>query len=289
MENEKYKELKMGERGVYISIGAYLVLSSLKLIVGIISGSAALRADGLNNATDIVASVAVLIGLKLARKPPDADHPYGHWKAETVASLIASFIMMTVGLQVLYTAVLNVFDGSNEAPDMLAAWTGIFGAVVMFGVYRYNMRLGTKINSQSVKAAAKDNLSDALVSIGTVVGIVGSQLGLTWLDPVAAILVGLIICKTAWDIFAAASHQLTDGFDETLMAAYTETILQIQGVKGIKTMKARSYGNNAIVDTEILVNSTLDIRRAHDVATTVEKTLKREHGVYWVNVHVEPQ
>ncbi len=141
----------MGERGVYISIGAYLVLSSLKLIVGFLSGSAALRADGLNNATDIVASVAVLIGLKLARKPPDADHPYGHWKAETVASLIASFIMMTVGLQVLYTAVLNVFDGSNEAPDMMAAWTGVFGAIVMFFVYRYNMRLGTKINSQSVK------------------------------------------------------------------------------------------------------------------------------------------
>ncbi len=173
---------------------------------------------------------------------------------------------------------------------MMAAWTGVFGAIVMFFVYRYNMRLGTKINSQSVKAAAKDNLSDALVSVGTVVGIVGSQLGLPWLDPLAAIIVGLIICKTAWEIFTSSSHQLTDGFDETLMVSYTETIMQIQGVKGIKTMKARSYGNNAIVDTEDLGQFyALDIRQAHDVATTVEKTLKREHDVYWVNVHVEPQ
>ncbi len=101
----------MGERGVYISIGAYLCLVLFETNCWIFKWIGC-RADGLNNATDIVASVAVLIGLKLARKPPDADHPYGHWKAETVASLIASFIMMTVGLQVLYTAVLNVFDGS---------------------------------------------------------------------------------------------------------------------------------------------------------------------------------
>jgi len=89
MEQDRYQELKMGERGAIVSIIAYILLSALKLIVGTMANSAALRADGLNNATDIVASVAVLIGLRLSQKPPDKDHPYGHWKAETVASMVA--------------------------------------------------------------------------------------------------------------------------------------------------------------------------------------------------------
>lgn len=201
MEQQKYADLKKGERGAIISIAAYLCLSALKLLIGYSANSEALKADGFNNATDIVASVAVLIGLRLSQKPADKDHPYGHWKAETVASLVASFIMMAVGLQVLYGAVLSVFEGKQESPDMISAWTGLFCAAVMYLVYRYNKRLGEKINSQAVTAAAKDNLSDAWVSIGIVVGIIGSQFSLPWLDPAAAVIVGLLICKTAWDIF----------------------------------------------------------------------------------------
>lgn len=214
MEQEKYDHLKLGEKGAIVSICAYMCLSALKLIIGYAANSEALRADGLNNATDIVASIAVLIGLRLSQRPADKDHPYGHWKAEAVSSLVASFIMLVVGIQVLYEAVSAVFKGNSESPDLISAWTGLFCAVVMFFVYRYNKRLAGKINSQAVMAAAKDNLSDAWVSIGTVIGIVGAQFQLPWLDPVTAIVVGLIICKTGWDIFREASHHLTDGFDE---------------------------------------------------------------------------
>ena len=158
----------------------------------------------------------------------------------------------------------------------------------MYGVYRYNKRLANKINSQSVMAAAKDNLSDAWVSIGTAVGIIGSQFQLAWLDPLAAVIVGFLICKTAWDIFREASHQLTDGFDEEEIQSYKETIQNTYGVKGIKDIKARSYGNNTVVDVVILVNSTLDITSAHDISTNVEQVLNKEHDVYDVHVHVEP-
>lgn len=288
VEQEKYEQLKMGERGAIISIIAYICLSGLKLLISYTTNSEALKADGLNNVTDIIASIAVLIGLKLSQKPADKDHLYGHWKAEGIATLVASFIMMAVGIQVLYGAIISVFKPNNEAPDLIAAWTGIFCAIVMYFVYRYNINLARKINNQAVMAAAKDNLSDAWVSIGAAVGIIGSQFNLPWLDPLAAIIVGLLICKTAFDIFRDASHQLTDGFDEELIEDYKTSILNTYGVKGIKDIRARNYGNNTVVDIVILVNSTLDLREAHDISSKVEERLIKDHDVYDVHVHVEP-
>ncbi|MBT2696041.1 cation transporter [Bacillus sp. ISL-40] len=288
MNEQGYLDLKRGERGAIISIIAYICLSSLKLAVGLIANSEALKADGLNNATDIIASIAVLIGLKLSQRPADDDHPYGHWKSETVASMVASFIMMVVGIQVTYEAITSIFNGRNESPDLVSAWTGLFCALVMYFVYRYNKKLSREINSQSVMAAAKDNLSDAWVSVGTFIGIVGAQFNLPWLDPITAIIVGLLICKTGWEIFRDASHYLTDGFDEKQIETYKETIINCYGVKGVKDIKARNYGNNVVVDIVILVNSDLDIRGAHDIATKVENELIKEHNVYDVHVHVEP-
>ncbi|MGG1368314.1 cation diffusion facilitator family transporter [Priestia megaterium] len=270
---QRYKDLKMGERGAILSICVYICLSALKLFIGYTTNSEALKDDGLNNTTDIIASIAVLIGLRISQKPADKDHPYGHWKAETVSSLVASFIMAIVGLQVLYEAVTSILEQKTEAPDLIAAWTGIFCAIVMYFVYRYNRDLATKINSQSVMAAAKDNLSDAWVSIGTAIGIIGAQFHLPWLDSVTAVIVGFLICKTAWDIFREASHHLTDGFDEQQLEEYKETILNTPGVKGVKDIKARNYGSSPVVDVSILVNSTLGVGAAHDITTKVERAL----------------
>ncbi|MFS0784282.1 cation diffusion facilitator family transporter [Bacillus sp. 1P06AnD] len=288
MDEQKYKDLKLGERGAMISIIAYIVLSFLKLFIGYISDSEALKADGLNNTTDIIASIAVLVGLRISQRPPDHDHAYGHWKSETIASLIASFIMVAVGIQVLVDAVTSIFQGGKQSPDMIASYVGLFSAVMMYLVYRYNKRLGEKINSQSVMAAAKDNLSDAWVSIGTAIGIIGSQLNMPWLDTVTALIVGLLICKTAWDIFREASHDLSDGFDENKLAEYQAIVQTIDGVKGIKEIKGRNYGNNTVLDLVILVKSTLSISEAHDISTVVEDVLKEQYDVYDVHVHVEP-
>lgn len=288
MNEERYSNLKLGERGAIISILAYILLSALKLSVGYISDSEALKADGLNNTTDILASLSVLIGLRLSQKPADDDHLYGHWKSEMVASMVASFIIIVVGFQVLTSAFTSIFEGAQEAPDLIAAWTGLFSALIMYFVYRYNRNLACKIKSHSVMAAAKDNLSDSWVSIGTAIGIIGSQFGLPWLDPVTAFLVGALILKTGWDIFREASHQLTDGFDVDLIKEYNDTICNIPGVKGIKDLKARSYGNNIVVDCVITVNPTLDISTAHDISTRVEEKLMEEYDIYDVHVHVEP-
>lgn len=288
MEEKKYNDLKLGERGAYLSIVAYICLSVLKLIIGYFSDSEALKADGLNNTTDIVASIAVLIGLKLARKPADENHKYGHWKSETIASMVASFIMMAVGIQVLMSTVTSFLQGGKETPDIMAGYVGIFSFFVMYFVYRYNKKLALKINSQAVMAAAKDNISDAWVSIGTAVGIFGSQLNMPWLDTITALVVGFLICKTAWDIFREASHDLSDGFDERQIEIYKETIDTIPAVQEIKEIKGRNYGNNAVVDIVILVQADLSLEEAHDICTLVERTLKEKEDVYDVHVHVEP-
>lgn len=286
---EIYEDLKKAERGAWISIAAYLLLSAFKLISGYVFTSSALSADGLNNLTDIIASLAVLIGLRISRKPPDSDHTYGHFRAETVAALVASFIMAVVGIQVLMDAGASLINGEHTEPNIWAAGVALVSALAMLGVYKYNHSLSKRLNNQALMAAAKDNLSDALVSLGAFVGIIGSQLGLAWLDVVAAFAVGLIICKTAWEIFRESTHRLTDGFDEERLKDLRTTIEHTPGVEGIKELKARVHGNQVLVDVVIEVNPELTIIEGHSISDDIEERMSRVHNIRQVHVHVEPR
>lgn len=288
MKLNQYDEIKQGEKGAWVSIGAYLVLSTLKLVAGYWFVSGALVADGYNNLTDIVASVAVLIGLRISQKPPDKDHPYGHFRAETIAALVASFIMATVGVQVLISAVKSLFAADHHVPNLTSAWIALFAAVVMGGVYIYNRRLALRINNQALLAAAKDNLSDALVSIGAAIGIIGSQFGLPWLDPVAALAVGMIICKTAWEIFYSSTHVLTDGFDENELTTLRSSIAKTKGVKSIKDIKARAHGSQVLIDVIVQVDPGLSLIESHRISDEIENRMSRKHNIMSVHVHVEP-
>jgi cation diffusion facilitator family transporter len=280
---------KRVERGVYISLGAYVFLSIVKLISGFYFHSDALVADGLNNATDIIASMAVLIGLKISRKPADEDHPYGHLRAETIASMVASFIMVVIGLQVLISSIKKVFRGIETEPSLLAAIIALFGAAVMLGVYFYNIKVANETDSQGLKAAALDNRSDAFVSIGAAVGIFGAQIGLPWLDPAAAIFVGFIIIKTGWEIFSETSHNLSDGFDYEEGKEMEDKILNVDGVETVGDLKARRHGNRAIIDVTIKVDPSLNVIESHEITEKIEDTIKEAYNVESIQVHVEPE
>ncbi|MFD0961451.1 cation diffusion facilitator family transporter [Paenibacillus chungangensis] len=284
----QYDDIKQGEKGAWVSISAYVVLSVLKLGAGYWFLSGALVADGYNNLTDIIASVAVLIGLKISQKPPDKDHPYGHFRAETISALVASFIMATVGVQVLISAGKSLMEGSQHTPDMITAWIALLSAAGMGGVYLYNSRLARRINNSALMAASKDNLSDALVSIGAAVGIIGAQFGLPWLDPVAALAVGIIICKTAWDIFYSSTHALTDGFDEKELETLQATIAKTKGVHAIKDIKARVHGSNVLIDVIVQVDPELSLIESHRISDDIERRMGRKHNIMSVHVHVEP-
>ncbi|WP_028400716.1 cation diffusion facilitator family transporter [Ectobacillus panaciterrae] len=279
---------KQADRGALISIVAYIFLSAVKIGVSFAAASSALRADGLNNLTDIGASLAVYIGLKISQKPRDSDHPYGHSRAEQIASLVASFIMMSVGIEVILQAGQSFFQERAGAPGMLAAWVALFCAVIMYGVYFYTRNLAKQTRSKALEAAAKDNLSDALVGVGTFTGVVASQFGMPIIDPIAAIIVGGVICKTAWDIFSEASHMLTDGINPEKMDQFIKTVQSVDGVNEVVDMRARMYGNEAYVDITITVDGQLDVLESHRIADEVEDKMLEEHGVTNSHIHIEP-
>jgi cation diffusion facilitator family transporter len=280
--------MNSAEKGAYISIAAYIFLAVLKLAIGHYGHSRGLWADGLNNSTDIIASIAVLAGLKISKRPPDDDHLYGHMRAETIASLIAAFIMITVGLQVIYNAIQAFIQQEQETPNMLTAYTALFSALFMFGIYLYNLRLSKTINNAAINAVAQDNKSDALVSIGAFVGIIGTKIGIDWLDSVAALVVGLIICKTAWEIFRDASHTLTDGFDEALLQEIHQTIAKAERVQDTSDVKARMHGNEIFLEATIHVDPQLTVIEGHDITEEIENTLQKNHHIKHATIHVEP-
>ena len=287
--DKEVEKLKLAEHGARISIIAYVILSVLKLTIGYFSNSEALLADGINNSTDILASFAVLIGLMISKKPADSDHHYGHRKAETVSSLIASLIMVAVGLNVLFNAGRSIVHFKAQAPDITAAVTGLVCAGAIYVVYRYNKRIAVTIKSSALMAAAKDNLSDAWVSIGTSVGIIASQFGLPWIDPVAALIVGVLICKTGWDIFREATHSLTDGFDTKDLDNITRLVGQVPGVLNINNIKAREYGNHIMVDITVSVDATLNTSEGHKITEDIEAHLKNNIEDIDAVIHLEPK
>ncbi|MFB4474411.1 cation diffusion facilitator family transporter [Virgibacillus sp. SK37] len=281
--------LKQAEKGAWISIIAYITLSIIKLLIAYVGDSDALRADGLNNATDVIASIAVLVGLKISRKPPDNDHPYGHYRVETIASLFAAFIMAFIGIQVIFDTFQKVISNKvSEAPNLLTAWTALGAAIVMFFVYQFNVKLAKKIESSSLNAAAQDNKSDALVSIGALVGIIGAQFGLFWLDPLAGFVVGIIICKTALDIFREATLTLTDGFEEDRLKEIQASIEKVKEVKEVIDVKGRIHGNQSLLDVTILVDPNLNVIQSHRITEDIENYLYDQHKITYVHIHIEP-
>lgn len=288
---ETQERSKVGERAVWLSISAYILLAAVKIAIAYVYHSNALLADGFNNSTDVLASAAILIGLRIARKPPDEDHRYGHSRAETVASLVASFIIALVGLQVIVSTIGEIVDHrSIEVPDMVTAWTALGCGILIYAVYLYNLRIAKRTNSLAVRAAAMDNRSDAWVSFGAFIGISGSQFGLPWLDPFTALIVGLLICKTAWEIFRDSSHDLTDGFDEQLLERYRETIRSTPGVRSIKNVRARMYGNQIFVDATIyLSDEDMNVRESHLITEEIEMRMNQDHGVAETHIHIEPR
>ncbi|GGJ66076.1 cation diffusion facilitator family transporter [Anoxybacillus voinovskiensis] len=276
------------ELGAWVSIGSYISLAMIKLIIGYVAHSDGVTADGWNNFSDIISSVAILIGIKIAQKPRDHNHPYGHSRAENISSLIAAFMMMSIGLDVVGKGGMSLFHRKEEVPQFIAAWVGMFSAAIMFVVYSFNKRLSERVNSQALASAAKDHLSDALVSMGTVVGIFGAKWGIWWLDPLAALLIGVIICKTAWHIFFETSHLLTDGFDEQALTAYEQEIASINGVKRVSDVKARMVGNQIILDVTIHVAADLTVAESHEIADEIEKMMKNQYHIETTHVHIEP-
>lgn len=288
MIKQRYQQIKAAEGGALLSLVAYFCIAILKLLVSFYAHSEALRADGLNNFTDLISSITVLIGLQISRKPSDQEHHYGHWKSENIASLVISLIMVMVGLQVCINALINIYQNKASMPDPWAGLAGLSSAVIIGIVYLFNRRLARKVNSTALLAEAKDNLNDVWISLGTAVAVIAAAMKIPWLDNGAALLIGGLILKTAWDIFRESSFSLSDGFDEKQLVQYQQAVAQIPLVRGVKKIRGRSYGGNIFLEVFVSMDPDLTVRRSHAVTEQIEHLLQNKYHIFDVNVHVEP-
>ena len=285
--NNPAKNLKLAERGAILAIVTYIILSIAKIIAGSTLQSSSLTADGFNNVSDIVANIAVLIGLRMARKPADTDHKFGHWKMEDLASLVTSLIMF-FGFDVLIDTVQKIISRQETIIDPLGALVGMVSALIMTGVYFYNKSLAKKAHSKALDAAAKDNLSDAITSLGTTIAIIASALNFPIVDKLIAIIITFFILKTAYEIFMESSFSLSDGFDENLLKEYKEAILEIPKISRVKSQRGRTYGSNIYLNLILEMSPDLSVYESHEIADQVENVLKERFGVFDIDIHIEP-
>lgn len=280
---------QQGTRGVYISIVTYIIMAAGKIGFGFATGSQGLVADGWNNASDVISSLAILFGLIIARKPADHDHKYGHFRAETAAALVAGIIMAIVGIDVLKNTVTKLIQGeATTVPTTASMYVALAGALIMYVVYMINKRIGQKTNNLAIMAMAYDNRSDALVSLSTLIGIVVTRIGLGWADAIVAVIVGLVILHTAWQVGSQAIHALMDGFEEEKLQEIEQKLKQIDGIREIIDLRARYQGSAVLVDVTIGVDHHLNVVESHGLTETIEGKLIGFAEIKRVYVHVEP-
>ncbi|MFW3517209.1 cation diffusion facilitator family transporter [Staphylococcus caprae] len=281
------ENLKIAQRGAYLSLVVYIILSITKYVVGYMYNSAAVRADALNNMTDILVSIAVIVGLKISIKPADKNHPYGHLKSENISTLLVSFIIMFVGIQVVIENAPRLITHDRHVPNIMTIIVSVISGVIMLGVFYVNHRLAKRTKSSSLSSAAKDNLSDSLVSIGTAIGLIFTQIGFPIVDIILATFLGLLIIYTGFGIFKESIFTLSDGFNEKDLEEYRNDILEVEDVIDVNSIKGRYHGNSILLDVTIVVQSDLSLYEAHQICDRVENHLHGK-GISSVYVHPEP-
>ena len=274
-----------------------VALLALKFAAGILGHSAAMIADAIHSLTDFATDVVVLVFVKLGSKPQDKDHDYGHGKYETLATAIIGLSLLVVGVMICYSGVVKTFQAISgvrlQQPGVVALVAAIASIMLKEWAYQFTARVGRKWHSEAVVANAWHHRSDALSSIGTMVGIGGAiLLGERWavLDPLAAIVVSAFIIKAAWALVMQSVRELTDASlpeaeeDEMVRMANEE-----EGVREVHNLRTRRIGNNIAIEMHIRMSGSLSLYEAHEHATHIERRLKAHFGGgTLVNIHIEP-
>jgi cation diffusion facilitator family transporter len=284
-------------RVTHLSIWINIALAGLKLAAGLLGRSQALIADAVHSLSDFGTDFAVLLGLRLSRKPRDDDHAYGHGKYETLAAAVIGLALGAVALQIASSALHRVFDALRgepiPTPSIYAFWAALLSIAVKEGLFHATMKVARATGSSALTANAWHHRSDALSSIATAAGVgAAAILGRDWLvlDPIAALFVSLFLLRVAWRILR---QQVGDLTDQSLDPAVCEEILAMaRGVPGIAqphNLRTRMVGRNPVIDLHIRLPADLPLHEAHDIATALEQALQKRFGKETIaNLHLEP-
>ncbi|MBQ9330764.1 MAG: cation transporter [Oscillibacter sp.] len=288
--NAKGVAVKVSLTGIIVNT----LLTVFKFVAGIASASGAMVSDAVHSASDVFGGLIVIIGVRLAAKEPDHEHPYGHERFECVASLILSVALFLTGGAIGFGALQKIMAGTYltfEIKGRLAAAAAIISILVKEAMFWYTRSNAKKVDSSALAAEAWHHRSDALSSVGALIGICGAKFGFPILEPIASIVICLLILKVAFDIFKDAIDRMVDhACDQELEDRLRQCALRIPGVLSVDLLRTRVFGSKIYVDIEISADSALSLSAAHAISDAVHGTIEREFPqVKHIMVHVNPK
>ncbi|MDO4466863.1 MAG: cation diffusion facilitator family transporter [Bacillota bacterium] len=291
MEQTSFKQI--ATKVSMVSIIGNLVLSVFKFLAGVLANSSAMISDAVHSSSDVISSVIVIIGVRISSKESDKNHPYGHERLECVAAIILATILLLTGLSIGYLALEKIFSNNYEnleIPGMLALIAAIISIVSKEAMYWYTRHYAKKIDSGALMADAWHHRSDALSSIGALIGIFGAMNGFPVMEPLASLIITVFICKAAYDIYIDAIDKMIDkSCDEAFEKEIRDFVLEQDGVLGIDVLKTRLFGNKIYVDVEIACDGNKTLYETHAIAHQVHDSLEYTYPkIKHIMIHVNP-
>ncbi|MDI6785398.1 MAG: cation diffusion facilitator family transporter [bacterium] len=280
----------LGERCAWIGMVTNFFLCFVKLFAGFWGNSNALIADGVDALSDLVSTGIVLIGFKIAKKPPDEEHPYGHGRAETIATKTIAVILILFGLQIGYNSLKALFAPNLAPPSFIALIAAAFSIIIKESLFKYTLRIGNELSSSSLIADAWHHKNDAYSSIAALIGILGAIIGFPCLDPLAGIFISILIIKVGGHMFHKAYDELMNGVIKSeIIDKIRDVIKNVSGVKSIKELKAHKMGLEINIDLIINVDGGVTVDKGHDICNLVEEAIRKEiSSVRHIMIHVNP-
>lgn len=279
------------QKSTWVSIAINLVLTVFQVIGGFFAHSQALMADGLHSLSDLFSDVLVLFANRHGNAHADANHPYGHARFETAATLILGVLLAVLGVGLLVAAAMRLqHPNAVQAVNPIALGIGLVALVAKEGMFRYMLAVAKRVRSQMLVANAWHARSDAASSLVVIVGIIGNLLGYTFLDLVAAAVVGVMIAHMGGKLAIEAMAELIDtGLDEEEVEAITQTLLNTPGVLGVHELRTRKMADNALVDAHVIVEPKISVSEGHYIAESARHAVLKNHHVLDVMVHIDPE
>lgn len=275
-----------------VSIIGNAALALLKLLAGILAHSGAMVSDAVHSASDVFSSIIVIIGVKISARAADKEHPYGHERFECVAAIVLAAVLLVTGLLIGRSALEQVINGDfsgSEAPGILALAAAIISIVSKEAMYWYTRYYGKKLDSGALMANAWHHRSDALSSVGALIGILFARMGYRIVEPIASLVICLLILKATYDIFRDAISKMVDSGDEAMEREIRELALQQEDVLGVDLIHTRVFGNRVYVDIEICADGSKSLVEGHAVAERVHDVIEKSFPkVKHIMVHVNP-
>ena len=288
MKSETQAAIKVSR----ISIIVNLLLSAGKLAAGIFAHSGAMVSDAIHSLSDVFSTIIVIIGVKIAGKDSDREHPYGHERMECVAAVILAVVLLATGAFIGYEGIRKIIDRSEPigVPGLAALIAAAVSIVVKELMFRFVRHHANRLDSTALMAEAWHHRSDALSSIGALIGIAGARLGAPVLDPLASVLICVFIAKAAFDIFRDAMNKMVDhSCDEETEKAIREKALSRDGVRRVDVLRTREFGNRIYIEMEIAADGNLSLRESHDIAEAVHNDIEASFPkVKHIMIHVNP-